>query len=173
MSNDVEEIPPQLYGELRRLARRALRRERPGHTLQPTALAHEAYARLARDASFTLRDRKQFGLAAARAMRRILIEYARARSAAKRQSSRIVPLAEEPLAPEQDEYVLALHEALERLHQQDEQLARIVELRFFGGYSVPEVAEMIGVSERTVKRGWSVAKGWLHREITEGESRAG
>lgn len=169
-SSPEREVPGPsdgFYQELRLLARTALQGERAGHTLQPTALAHEAWLRLPREAARY--DEPHFRFAAARALRQVLIDHARIRSARKRGGGRPEPLPDDAMAPERDEYLLALDEALGDLAQRDAELARIVELRFFAGYSVEETAALIGVSPRGVVRGWRVAKGWLHRRIQAGE----
>jgi RNA polymerase sigma-70 factor, ECF subfamily len=159
---------PFVYEELHRIAAREMRRERPGRTLQTTALVHEAYLRLLKDASLTFENRAHFLGVAARAMREILIERARARDARKRggQSVRITfdDLALPTPAPSLD--VLALDEALRRLARLDERHARVVELRYFGGLSVEEVAAAMDLSPATVKRAWTLARAWLYREMT-------
>jgi RNA polymerase sigma-70 factor (ECF subfamily) len=161
------QLMPLVYEELRRLARGQMRRERPDHTLQATALVHEAYFRLVNQPERTWQNRTHFIRIAAQVMRRMLIDYARARRTAKREGGlQRVPL-EEPLllTEEQSDEILALNEALERLAQFDARQSRIVELRFFGGLTVEETAEALGTSPKTVKRDWSVARAWLHREV--------
>jgi RNA polymerase sigma factor (TIGR02999 family) len=160
---------PLVYDELRRLARHYLRQERPDHTLQPTALVHEAYLRLVDQGERSWQGRAHFIGAAAELMRHILVDYARGRQTAKRGSvSQKVPLEEALLfSEEQSEELVALDGALERLTQRDARQSRIVELRFFGGLTVEETAEVVGISPKTVKRDWSVARAWLHREITK------
>jgi RNA polymerase sigma-70 factor, ECF subfamily len=161
------QLMPLVYDELRRLARGQMRRERPDHTLQATALVHEAYFRLVNQPERTWQNRTHFIRIAAQVMRRMLIDYARARRTAKREGGlQRVPL-EEPLlvAEEQSDELLALDEALERLAQFDARQSRVVELRFFGGLTVEETAEALGMSAKTVKRDWSVARAWLHREM--------
>ncbi len=161
---------PLVYDELRRLARHYLRQERPDHTLQATALVHEAYLRLVDQRERTWQSRAHFIGAAAQLMRRILVDYARGRQTAKRgRVPQKVPLEEALLfSEEQSEELVALDGALERLAQIDARQSRIVELRFFGGLTVEETAEVVGISPKTVKRDWSVARAWLHREITKG-----
>jgi RNA polymerase sigma factor (TIGR02999 family) len=159
------------YEELRRLAREKMRGERAGHTLDPTALAHEAWLRISKDADPSLVDPDRFAPIAAVAMRRILVEHARARQALKRSSDRALGLDTEPRAPEPDAWLVALDEALGRLAARDADLARIVELRFFGGQTVEDTARLVGVSPRTVKRSWAVAKGWLAREMGGGDAQ--
>ena len=134
--------------------------------------AYDELRRLARDPSAPLGDRARLPVLAASAMRRILVEHARRRDAAKRGGGRRQAPGDEPEAPGPDGYLLELDVALERLARRDPELARLVELRFFGGLSVAETAALTGVSARTVKRGWRVARGWLHREIT-GEGAGG
>jgi RNA polymerase sigma-70 factor (ECF subfamily) len=161
------QLMPLVYDELRRLARGQMRRERPDHTLQATALVHEAYFRLVNQPERSWQNRTHFIRIAAQVMRRMLIDYARARLTEKREGRlQRVPL-EEPLlvAEEQADELLALDEALERLAQFDARQSRVVELRFFGGLTVEETAEALGMSPKTVKRDWSVARAWLHREV--------
>jgi len=163
----ASQLMPLVYEELRRLARRQMRRERSDHTLQATALVHEAYFRLVNQPERSWQNRTHFIRIAAQVMRRMLIDYARARRTAKREGGlQRVPL-EEPLlvAEEQSDELLALDEALERLAQFDARQSRVVELRFFGGLTVEETAEALGTSPKTVKRDWCVARAWLHREV--------
>lgn len=158
---------PIVYRELRRLAAAALRRERAGHTLQPTALVHEAFLRLAGISTDRPIDRQHFVALAARAMRRVLVDHARGRNALKRGQSDVrVPLddVDVPVASRDIDFV-ALEDALVRLADLDERQARIVELRFFGGLTVEETAVVIDASERTVKRDWQMARAWLKREL--------
>ena len=168
---------PQVYDELRNLARRNLRRERAGGSIQATALVHEAYLRLKKDKHRGWQNRAHFFAIAATAMRRILIERARARVASKRGGPQIRVTLDDAVAADFASCldVVALDETLTRLAEFDPQQARIVELRFFTGLSLEEVAEEIGVSLATVKRDWTMAKAWLKRELTrdpESESRA-
>ena len=164
----LQEMVPAVYRELRMLAARYLARERKGQSIQATALVHEAYLRLFKDKGLRWQNRPHFMAIAARSMRQILVERARARDAAKRGGARVrvtlndevAPLSETPID------VLALNEALDRLAMLDEQQARIVELRFFGGLTVEEAADVLGVSSATVKRAWTAARAWLYREIT-------
>lgn len=162
----TDELVPLLYAEMRRLARALMRRERPGATLQPTALVHEAYLRLARG-SGDWRSRAHFMGAAARAMRRILIEHARRRSRLKRGGGRDrVTFTDGTLRHEaRPEELLALDAALEDLRLRDAAMAQVVELRYFGGLTVEETAEVMGASERTVHRSWAAARAWLHRAL--------
>ncbi|HEY6342366.1 MAG TPA: ECF-type sigma factor [Bryobacteraceae bacterium] len=161
------QVAAAAYGELRKLAARCLRRERPGHTLQPTALVHEAFLKLAANTRTEWRDRAQFYAVAARLMRRILVDYARRRAAGKRGGGHQVTLEENlVLREERIEDVLGVDEVLERLEALDPRQGRIVELRFFSGLTVEEIAEVLGISTPTVKREWSSAKAWLHRELS-------
>jgi RNA polymerase sigma factor (TIGR02999 family) len=164
----LDALVPAVYGELRRQAARALRREAAGHTLQPTALVHEAFLRLVDHARVPWESRAQFFGVAARCMRQILVDHARTRGAAKRGGA-AVPVALDEAnvrAPEAAEEVLALDEALERLAVLDPEQARVVELRYFGGLTIAETAAALGVSPATVKREWAVASAWLRRELS-------
>jgi RNA polymerase sigma factor (TIGR02999 family) len=164
----VDELVPELYGELRRLAQWQMGRGTPGVTLQPTALVHEAYLRLVDQSRADWRGRSHFVAVASKVMRNLLIDHARSRAAAKRGGGwQPVTLAEEAVgAPQLDvEQMLALDEALERLAEHDERQARVVELRFFGGLKVDEVAEALDVSKRTAEGLWSHARAWLLREL--------
>jgi RNA polymerase sigma-70 factor, ECF subfamily len=168
------QLMPLVYEELRQLARRQMRRERSDHTLQGTALVHEAYFRLVHQRERTWQNRTHFIRIAAQVMRRLLIDHARARRAAKREGElQRVPL-EEPLllTAEQSDELLALDEALERLAQFDARQSRVVELRFFGGLTVEETAEALGIAPKTVKRDWSVARAWLYRAVKNGRDDA-
>jgi len=167
----AEQLLPLVYHQLRALAEHYLRDERPGHTLQPTALVHEAYVRLVGPPGADWKDRAHFFAVAARAMRQILVDYARARGAAKRGGAQArVPLDQlEQTAGQRDEYLVALDDALSDLTVLDAHLARLVELRFFGGLDIDETAAVLGVSASTVKRDWLLAKGWLHHEVTKGD----
>ncbi|MCA1606807.1 MAG: sigma-70 family RNA polymerase sigma factor [Acidobacteria bacterium] len=166
----LDKLLPIVYEELRRQAARYLQRERHGHTLQTTALIHEAYLRLIDQKDVRWQNRAHFFGIAAQLMRRILVDHARSRQAAKRGGSGIkLPLEEGMIVAERREVnLVALDEALERLAAIDPQQSRVVELRFFSGLSVEETAEVLGVSTRTIKRDWNVAKAWLRREISEG-----
>jgi RNA polymerase sigma factor (TIGR02999 family) len=156
-----------VYAELRREARRFLRRERADHTLRPTALVHEAYLRLAAQHEAGWENRAQFFAVAAQAMRRVLVDHARRRKAQKRPAARLqVELAEDAaVAPPRPADLLALDAALEDLAARDPRRARLVELRFFAGLTVPEAAQVLGVSPRTVDREWQLARAWLHRRL--------
>jgi RNA polymerase sigma-70 factor, ECF subfamily len=161
----LDEMFTSVYDELRRLAAANMRLERSNHTLQPTALAHEAYLRLVSSPRLTVQDRAHFMVLAARAMRRVLTDHARRRRAAKRGEDPVQvtlsDLAETPRTVGVDE----LDQALESLALRDERKARVVELRFFGGLTVEEVADVLGVSAGTVKRDWTLARAWLYREL--------
>jgi RNA polymerase sigma factor (TIGR02999 family) len=164
----LDRILPIVYDELRKQAARYLRRERVGHTLQTTALINEAYIRLVDQKNVRWQNRAHFFGIAAQLMRRILVDHARAKGRAKRGGSDIrVSLSDANLiAKERDLDVVAVDQALERLAQIDEQQSRVVELRFFGGLTVEETAEVLKISPATVKRDWGMAKAWLHREIS-------
>lgn len=162
-----ERLASLIHAELRRIARAHLRNERPWHTLQATELAHEAYLRLTGGGSPEWRDRVHFFAVASGTMRRVLIDHARKRTAARRGGGHaIVPLDEaQSLGGEQPEELVALDEALARLGALDPRQERIVELRFFAGLDLDETAAVLGVSSRTVKRDWSVARAWLRVEL--------
>lgn len=166
----MAQVVPLVYGELHRLASLHMRRERGGHTLQPTALVHEAYARLA-GSDLTLQDRKHFFAVASRAMRRILVDHARSRGSLKRGAGAArVPLDEAIDVPETSpEEVLELNDALERLAAVDERKARVVELHYFGGLSYDEIAEVEEVSAATVDRDLRFAKAWLQAALGDDE----
>jgi RNA polymerase sigma factor (TIGR02999 family) len=164
----LPKLIPLVYQELRRLAAHFLKEERPGHTLQPTALVHEAYMKLAGQTRAEWQNRAQFMAVAAQVMRRILVDYARQRVATKRgggEQPLDVSVLEIAGGMEQSEEMLAVDTALDRLSQLDPQQARVVEMRYFGGLSVEETAEAMEISPRTVKREWSMAKAWLRLEI--------
>ncbi|OFV90909.1 MAG: hypothetical protein A3G76_13380 [Acidobacteria bacterium RIFCSPLOWO2_12_FULL_65_11] len=168
-------LMPLVYDELRRLAARHLRRERPGQTLQATALVHDVYIRLLQDSHLSWQNRAHFFGIAARSMRQILIERARSKKAAKRGGDPIRVTLDPGLiaAQAQSLDLEVLDDALTRLAKLDGELARVVELRFFGGLSIEEAAEALGISTATVKRRWTVAKAWLVRECgTEGAREA-
>jgi RNA polymerase sigma factor (TIGR02999 family) len=159
---------PLVYDELRRLAAGYLRRERPGQTLHSTALVHDAYLRLLKDSHLSWQNRAHFFGIAARSMREILIERARARGAAKRGGDQVRVTFDPALAvaaPDGGIDVEALDAALTRLAALDADLARVVEVRFFGGLSIEEAAEALSVSPATIKRRWTLAKAWLAREL--------
>ena len=164
----LDRILPIVYNELRKQAARYLQRERAGHTLQTTALINEAYIRLVDQKNVRWQNRAHFFGISAQLMRRILVDHARAKHRTKRGGSDIrVSLSDANLVvKETDLDIVAVDEALERLAQIDEQQSRVVELRFFAGLSVEETAEVLKISPATVKRDWSMAKAWLHRELT-------
>lgn len=168
----LDQLIPLVYHELRQQAARYLRNERAGHTLQTTALINEAYLRLVDQKNVNWQNRAHFFGIAAQLMRRILVDHARTKKRAKRGGSDVrVSLGEVmATAPTQELDIVALDQALDRLARLDAQQSRIVELRFFSGLSVPETAEVLGISAATVKRDWQMAKAWLHREIGEHES---
>ncbi len=162
-----EQLLPLVYDELRRLAAARMACERAGHTLQPTALVHEAWLRLAGEGGRSWQNRDHFFAAAAEAMRRILIENARRKLRLKRGGGRArVDLKElEIAATTPDDRVLLINDALSRLEKEDPERARVVVLKFFGGLTNKEVAETLGLGERTVNRQWTYAKAWLFRDI--------
>jgi RNA polymerase sigma factor (TIGR02999 family) len=166
-------ILPLVYDELRRLARHYLRHQRPNHTLQTTALVHEAYLRLAEEDSLDVKDRAHFLGIAAQLMRWILVDYERSRRAAKRGAGAKRVTLDSSFAQRQAAGsgidLLALNEALDRLAKLDAQQSRIVELRYFGGLKVEEVAEFLDISPTTVNRSWSSARIWLRKELRRGE----
>ena len=164
----LDKLMPLVYNELRRLAGNYLRRERPGHTLQPTALVNEAYLKLIDQRKAKWQNRAQFFGVAAQLMRRILVDHARERQAAKRGGSdqqRLSITSAEKLVQQPEVDLLALHEALEELATLDPQQERIVELRFFGGLSIEETAEVLGIGHATVERDWKMARAWLRRKL--------
>lgn len=165
------EVVAQIYDELRAVAASCMRRERPGHTLQPTAVVHEMYLRLADQAQLRWKGPAHFRAIAVVAIRRFLVDHARRSLADKRGGSwsRITlspELAESRVRPEK---LLAIDEALQRLKDLDERQARVVELRYFGGLSIDETAEALGVAPRTVDGDWSMARSWLRRELTRSD----
>jgi len=164
-----ERLVPLLYKELRDIARYHLQRERPGHTLQSAGLVHEAYLRLLNQKPFETENRAHFLAVASRLMRQILVDHARSRAAAKRGADLKIELDAALVSAQQKSAdVVALDEALTQLSRLDEQQGRIVELRFFGGLSIEEIGEVLGVSRSTVKREWNVAKAWLSRQMRRG-----
>jgi RNA polymerase sigma-70 factor (ECF subfamily) len=163
----ADRLTPVVYNQLKRLARGYMRRERPDHTLQTTALVHEAYLKLVRQERVNWQCRSHFLGIAAQMMRRILIDHARHHLRQKRGGAKEALPLDEALAfsPEHSEELIKLNEALERLSSLDPRQGRIVELRFFGGLSVEETAELLSISAKTVKRDWAVAKVWLRGEL--------
>ncbi|MCO6511695.1 MAG: sigma-70 family RNA polymerase sigma factor [Aridibacter famidurans] len=163
-----DRLMPFVYGELRRLAHAYMRRQRSDHTLQTTALVNEAYMRLIDSSQVRWQDRNHFFAMSARLMRRILVDFARAKNAQKRGGGdQKVTFDEElPVSDSKEADLLALDDALTRLAELDERQSRIVELKYFGGLTEEEIAEYLEISARTVRRDWSVARAWLYREIT-------
>jgi RNA polymerase sigma factor (TIGR02999 family) len=170
----LNKLMPLVYDELRRLASRYLRNERPGHTLQTTALVHEAYLKLVDQKNTSWQNRVQFFAAAAQVMRHILVDYARSRRAFKRGGGYCRLSLDEAVisSEEKDTDLLALNEALDTLATIDSLQSRVVELRVFGGLTVEDTAEALEISPRTVKREWSMAKAWLHRQIRSDNLKA-
>ena len=166
----AEELLAIVYDELREIARRQLRGERQGHTLQPTALVHEAYLRLVDSRDMAWESRAHFFGTAARAMRQILVDHARRRNAAKRGGGQERVTLDSGIAAEDSvtAEVLDLNDALEKLSSHDGDLARLVELRFFAGLTLDETADALGVSRRKAAKDWSVARLWLQRELRQG-----
>jgi len=165
----AEELLPLVYDELRRLAALKMAGEAPGQTLQSTALVHEVWLRLSRQPDAQWRNREQFCAVAAEAMRRILVDRARRRKARKHggELERVALDAVELPGAGDDDVVLRVHEALERLAGEDLEKAQVVKLRFFGGLENAEIAAILGVSEKTVQRHWSFAKAWLYRAMQD------
>lgn len=161
----LDRLMPMVYGELKRIAGAYLNGEREDHTLQTTALVHEAYLRMVGYHGTTLESRKHFLVVAAQALRRVLVDHARRRDAAKRDAALLPPDSGLMIQPDQEFDLLALNDALDRLGEFDAPKARIVELRYFAGLSVPETAQVLGKSPATVKRDWAVAKAWLFRSL--------
>lgn len=162
-------LVPLVYEELRRLAASRLRRERPNHTLQATALVHEAYLKLADQRNVKWQNRAQFFAVASQAMRRILVDYARARQRNRRGGRQAQVALDEVcvVSRQPSDEMLAVDESLARLEKVDPRQARIVELRYFGGLTVEEIAELLGISGKTVTREWHVAKAWLYGDLKE------
>jgi len=167
----LEQLVPLVYDELRRLASGYMRREGQGHTLQTSALINEAYLRLVDQKTVQLQNRAQFFGFAAQLMRRILVDHARSRSRIKRGGgARMVSLAEQAVISNDVAEVIALEGALKNLAEMDPRKAQIVEMKFFGGLTNEEVAEVLKVTSRTVEREWRKAKAWLHRAISKGQT---
>jgi RNA polymerase sigma factor (TIGR02999 family) len=163
-----DELAPLVYDELRRLAHRYMRDERPDHTLQTTALVNEAYLRLADQTNPHWQNRTHFFAVAARMMRHILVEYARSRQRVKRGAGAVkIQLNEEAVVSEtQAEQVVDLNDALEQLAELDRRASQVVELKYFGGMNYDEIAEVLTISSITVRRDWEFAKAWLHKELS-------
>jgi RNA polymerase sigma factor (TIGR02999 family) len=158
---------PLVYGELRRIAHYHLKRERPDHTLQSTALVHEAYMRLMGNQPAELQNRPHFIAVASRLIRQVLVDYARERGAAKRDGGcRIGVEYLDALPVSGDAELLSLNDALDDLSRTDDRQAQIVEMKFFGGLSSPEISEVLGLSRATVDRDWATARVWLHRQMS-------
>ena len=166
----VDELTPLVYQELKRIAGGQLRGERPGHTLQATALVHEAYLKLVDQREVSWQNRAHFFGVAAQAMRRILMDYAKARVRDKRGGGMHQTTLDEGLVVTEDRAsdLVQIDEALTRLEKLDPRQAKVVEMRFFGGLSVEETATAMGISTPTVKREWAMAKAWLYRELSAG-----
>ena len=169
--NAMEKLAPLVYAELHRLAHHYMAGERPGHTLQPTALVNEAYLRLIDSSHVRWQNRAHFFAISAQLMRRILVDFARSRGYAKRGGkARRISLDEAPpIADERSSDLVALDEAMSALGDFDARKSRVVELRYFGGLSVEETAEVLKVSQETVMRDWRLAKVWLQRELSRTE----
>jgi RNA polymerase sigma factor (TIGR02999 family) len=167
----LAELTPLVYEELRRLAHRQMGAERSDHTLQTTALVNEAYLRLADQTNPRWQDRAHFFAVSARAMRQILVSYARSQQAQKRGGGALkVELDEAPLVyPEESKEIVDLHEALETLSTLDSRKAQVVELKYFGGLTYDEIAEVLKISRVTVRRDWEFAKLWLYTELHNGD----
>jgi RNA polymerase sigma factor (TIGR02999 family) len=166
----LRRLVPLVYNELRRLAHHRLRTERPDHTLQSAALVHEAYLRLVKQEPMHFENRAHFLAVCAQLMRQILVEYARRRNAAKRNAGYKLTLDDAAApAPTRSIDVAALDDALKELAKLDPEQSRIVELRYFGGLSIEETAQVVGVSPATVKRHWMTARVWLHSQINKAE----
>jgi len=166
----LEKLTPLVYGELHRRARRFIGRERAGHSLQPTALIHEAYIRLVGSRGVDWRDRGHFYALSARLMRQILVDHARTRGRQKRGGAvRPIAFDESVMTPVEQPDLVRLDDALRLLAETDERKSRVVELRFFGGLSAQETADVLHVSPQTVLRDWRLAKAWLQREMSRGD----
>ena len=167
----LEKLTPLVYTELHRLARRYMGRERPGHTLQTSALVNEAYIRLIDWKKIQWQNRAHFFAVSAQLMRRILVDFARTRNYAKRGGALPNVSLDEAtvISREKSGDIVALDDALDSLAQLNERQSRVVELRFFGGLSLEEIAEVLKVSVGTVRRDWSLARAWLHRELSKSQ----
>ncbi|MCK4284140.1 MAG: sigma-70 family RNA polymerase sigma factor [Candidatus Brocadiae bacterium] len=169
----VDALFPVVYEQLRGLAAQALQRERPDHTLQPTALVHEAYLRLVNQREADWQNRAHFCAVAAQAIRRVLIDHARGHRRQKRGGGKaaVTLSVASPIFEEREVDLLALDEALSRLAEVEPLEARIVEMRFFAELNVEEIAKVLGISDRSVRRHWNYAKAWLYREIRKGDTK--
>ena len=168
-----ERLIEKVYGELRKLAAAYLRRERSGHSLQPTALVNEAYLKLAKLDRLSWQDRHHFFGVASQVMRQVLVDHARARRAGKRGGGLgVIPLEESLILDKgRPTEIIALNEVLDRLQEKDPRAAKVVECRFFGGLSVEETAHALGIAPRTVKRDWNLGRAWLRKELSRTDSR--
>jgi len=166
-SSAEAELMNEVYGELKRLATKFLRRERKGHTLQATALVHEAFIKLAGNNKLEFTDRAHFFAVAAQIMRRLLVDYARKHGSQRRGGGNLVPLHDQPSVPCNGNFITDLDVALERLAETEPRQAKVVELRYFGGMSEDEIAAYLKVSARTVKRDWLLARTTLYGELCE------
>lgn len=173
-SSAADELLPLVYQELRRIAAAYMRRERPNHTLQATALVHEAFLQLVDQTRVDWKNRAHFFGVAAQLMRRILVEHARTRGAQKRGGSAAKLSLEEAINyfPQKDLTLLALDDSLKELEKLDARQSRIVELRFFGGLTTEETSEVLGISTATVEREWRSAKAWLHSQLSDLKNRS-
>jgi RNA polymerase sigma factor (TIGR02999 family) len=169
----LQALIPLVYQELRRIAQHHLQQERPDHTLQSTALVHEAYLRLMKQGPAEIENRPHFLAVASRLMRQILVDHARGHRAAKRGGGGFKLEVDDAMSVQKTQSVdlIALDDALKELAELDSQQSRIVELRFFGGLSIGETAEIVGVSPTTVKREWATARAWLRREVRRAETQ--
>ena len=169
----LERLIPAVYQELRRMAQHYLRGEDSGHSLQPTALVHEAYLRLIDQTKVEWQNRAHFFGVAAQMMRRILIDHAKAKHRVKRGGTAVKVMLDENVnfTHERASELLALDDALQSLARMDERKSRIVELRYFGGLTVEETAQVLGISDKTVMRDWNLAKAWLYRELTSNSAQ--
>lgn len=170
----LDQLIPMVYDQLRGIARRQLRSEASGQTLQPTAIVHEAYARMAAHCAVDWRDRRHFFAVASTVMRRILVDHARARLASKRGRGRPMGMGDDLdaiEAPGSAPQILAIDTALRRLESIDADKCQLVQLRFFGGFSLDETAEILGCSRGTIVRQWRVVRAWLYRELGRGDER--
>lgn len=170
----VSELAPVVYNELRHLAAHYMRRERPDHTLQATALVHEAYMRLVEQRQANWQNRAHFFGVAAQLMRRILVDHARSRAREKRRGEQQKISLDEVvvMSPDKLEEVLVIDQVLGRLEKRDARQSQIVELKFFGGLSTEETAEALGTSPRTVEREWALARAWLYMQLQECRGRS-
>jgi RNA polymerase sigma factor (TIGR02999 family) len=169
------QLVPLIYEELRRLAAQRLRHERPGHTLQATALVHEVYLKLAGQPNARWQNRVHFFAVASQLMRRVLVDYARTKQRVRRGGGQEKVSLDEVvlIAPDRTDELLAVHESLSRLEKLDSRQGRIVELRYFGGLTLDETAEVLRVSPKTVMREWNFAKAWLYGELKERQDDSG